>query len=55
MRPAVKPTEGTEYWEYVLLYVDDALCIPIRPQEILDNEIGRYWTIKKCPVGDPNI
>ena len=26
MRDAVRPRDGMDYWEYVLLYVDDALC-----------------------------
>ena len=26
MRAAVTSTDDTQYWEYVLLYVDDALC-----------------------------
>ena len=55
MRPAVKASDGTEYWEYVLLYVDDALCISMNPEDILNKEIGKYWTMKKNSVGPPDI
>ena len=43
MRPAVKPSDGSGYWEYVLLYVDDALAISHRPKEVLEKEIGKYF------------
>ena len=32
MRPAVKP-DGTEYYEYILTYVDDILCISMDPMK----------------------
>ena len=34
MRPAVKPN-GYQYWEYVLCYVDDILCISHKPEETM--------------------
>ena len=40
MRAATKP-DGVEYFEYVLLYVDDCLVISHKPVEILREEIGR--------------
>ena len=55
MRPAVKPTDGSEYWEYVLLYVDDALAISHRPKEVLEKEIGKYWILKQSSIGSPKI
>ena len=53
MREAVKP-DGHEYWEYVLLYVDDALCCSCNPKEVLSNELGKFWTMKKGSIGPPN-
>ena len=53
-RPATKP-DGTQYYTYVCLYVDDCLCVDVDPQPILTNEIGRYWTLKDSSVGPPNI
>ena len=55
MRPASKTFNNTEHWEFILPYVDDALCISMRPEEILNNEIGKYWIMKKDSVGLPNI
>ena len=54
MRPTQKEN-GQDYWEYVLLYVDDALCISERGTEVLEKEIGKYFYIKEGTVGPPNI
>jgi len=54
MRPAVKDS-GEEYWEYVLLYVDDALCISDNGRHVLEKEIGKYFYIKDGSVGPPTI
>ena len=43
MRKAVNPSDNSDYWEYVLLYVDDVLCISHDPQSVIKNEIGKYW------------
>ena len=55
MRSAIKESDGSEYWEYVLLYVDDALAISMNAKDILDNEIGKYWTMKKDSIGPPKV
>ena len=52
MREAQKDN-GTEYWEYVLLYVDDALCINVNAENVLWSEIGKYFFIKPKSVGYP--
>ena len=54
MRAATKD-DGTEYWEYVCLYVDDALVISMDPKTIIEKQIGKYWEIKKESIGIPNI
>ncbi len=36
MRPAIKP-DGEEYYEYLLVYVDDILAMSINPKAIMDN------------------
>ena len=51
MRPNTKP-DGTQYWEYVLLYVDDALACSHDPQAIMDHLASRY-TLKKGSVKEP--
>ncbi|KAI2508430.1 Reverse transcriptase (RNA-dependent DNA polymerase) [Fragilaria crotonensis] len=46
MRPKVKPN-GDKYWEYVLCYVDDILCISHEPQVVRQMSRQRYqghWT-----------
>ena len=55
MRPAIK-TDGSKYWEYVLLYVDDVLCISENGIHVITNEIGRYFKIKEPDsVGPPKL
>ena len=54
MRPAKKDL-GEEYWEYVLLYVDDALCVSMNGEHVLENEIDKYFYIKEGSVGPPTI
>ena len=54
MRPAQK-ADGTEYWEYVLLYVDDALVISENGKEILVKEIGKYFTMNPGSIGPPSL
>ena len=54
MRPSIK-ADGMEYWEYVLLYCDDALVISENGREILENEIGKYFTMKPSSIGPPTL
>ena len=54
MRPALK-SDGTEVWEYVLLYTDDALVISENAESILRNEIGRYFELKEESIGPPKL
>ena len=54
MRPAQK-ADGSKYWEYVLLYVDDALVISDNAKHILENEIGKYFIMKPGSIGPPKI
>jgi hypothetical protein len=55
MRPAIK-SNGTEYYEYILLYTDDALCVSKNAENVLRNELGRYFpTLKEKSVGSPKI
>jgi hypothetical protein len=54
MRPA-RHSDGTEHYEYVLLYTDDALVVGEFPERILREEIGKYFTLKDKSVGPPKI
>ena len=46
MRPAIK-SDGSKCYEYVLLYVDDALVVSENAESILRNELGRYFELKE--------
>ena len=47
--------DGSPYWEYVLLYVDDALCISNNAENVILNEIGKYFYVKDGSVGPPKV
>ena len=53
-RPAVKK-DGTEYMEYVLLYVDDVLVISENAERVIRDEIGRHWEFKESSIEKPSI
>jgi len=53
-RPMTR-TDGTEIYEYVLLYSDDVLVVSDNAKSILMNEIGKYWGLKEESIGPPDI
>ena len=53
MRPA-KKDNGTEYYEYILLYVDDCLVVSEHPDQAL-NKLGKYFPLKPGSVGPPKL
>ena len=54
MRPAVK-SDGSEIWEYCLLYVDDMLVVSERGEEVIREEIGKYFVVKPDSIGPPSL
>ena len=54
MRPAVK-SDGTEYYEYILLYTDDVLCVSELPERILQKELDKYFKMKPNSIGPPKL
>ena len=54
MRQA-KKSDGSEYYEYVLLYTDDALVISENGESVLREEIGKYFKLKQESIGPPKI
>ena len=54
MRPAIK-SDGNTYYEYILLYVDDALLVSENAESILRNELGRYFHLKEESIGPPTV
>ena len=53
MRFAVKDS-GEKYYEYLLLYVDDALAMSEQPKEQMI-ELNKYFTLKPDSVGPPKL
>ena len=53
-RPGTK-SDGTPYYTYICLYVDDCLVIDEFPESIIRQEIGKFWTLKSSSVGPPTI
>ena len=54
MRPATK-SDGSKYWEYVLLYVDDVLIISEHGEAVLRGEIGKHFKLKEESIGPPSF
>ena len=54
MRPAIK-SDGNTYYEYILLYVDNALVVSENAESILRNELGRYFHLKEELIGPPTV
>jgi hypothetical protein len=52
MRSANKP-DGTPYYEYVLIYVDDILAISHDPNSIMDS-LAKYYTLKTGSAKAPD-
>jgi hypothetical protein len=51
MKPKTKPN-GDRYWEYVLVYVNNILCISHEPSKFMETLQVKY-TLKKGSVGEP--
>jgi hypothetical protein len=54
MRPA-KHSDGFDYYEYILLYTDDALGVGEHAENILRRGLGRYFELKENSIGPPKI
>jgi hypothetical protein len=54
MRPALK-ADGSEYYEYVLIYTDDVLVVSTDGERILRDGIGRYFELKEESIGPPTL
>ena len=54
LKPAIK-TEGEEYYEYVLMYIDDILAISIDPTEILKSMEVNTVNYKNGKIAPPEM
>ena len=52
---AAKKKDGTKYWEYALLYIDDVLVVSERGEKFLSNKLGKYFELKEESIGPPKI
>jgi len=52
-RPATR-ADGSEYYEYILLYVDNFVCVSNNPKDTL-LQIGKYFHIKPGSLGPPKL
>ena len=48
-------SNGSPYWEYILLYYDDTLVISEHGEKVLRGEIGKYCGFKESSIGPPSI
>ena len=51
-RPATK-SDGTEYYQYVLLYTDDILACMEEPEGFIRDELNSIFTLKEESIGPP--
>ena len=54
MRPATKPN-GEEYYEYLVSYVDDLLCISMDPNRVLESIKGGTIAFKNDKIESPEM
>jgi hypothetical protein len=54
LRPAVRDSDGVCYYEYVLIYVDDILCMSHDPKELMQ-KLDKYFPMKEGSIGPPSI
>ena len=52
MKPEIK-SNGQKHYECVLLHTDDALVASDESEEIIPNQIGKYFVVKKGSIGPP--
>ena len=52
MWPA-QQSDGSPCFQYILLYMDDTLVVSKRAEEVLQNEIGRYFELMEESVRPP--
>ena len=50
-----KKSDGTEYWEYILLCTDNALVISNNAKDIIKNQLGKYFCIKPLSISQSKI
>jgi hypothetical protein len=49
-----QPVTGVSYYSYILIYVDDILCIHHEAMPVLD-KLDKYFMLKPSSVGNPSM
>jgi hypothetical protein len=49
-----RPSDGFEYYSYMLIYVDDCLCMHHAGESVL-HELDKYFKMKDGSIGDPDM
>ena len=52
-RASVK-SDGTDYYQYVLLYTDDILAIMEKPRDFIEQELANKFVVKPKSIGKPS-
>ena len=50
----MRPSDGSEYYAYILLYVDDILCIHHNSDNVL-TKVDNYFKLKPDSIGEPDM
>jgi hypothetical protein len=54
MKEDIHPKDGEKYYRYILLYVDDCLCIGMNAEAEI-KKLDHYFQMKPGSIGDPDI
>lgn len=54
MRPATK-ADGSQHYSYILLHTNDALVIDCDAENVLRNQLGKYFELKEESIGPPKF
>ncbi len=55
LKAAVKPCGRKEYYSYIMVYVDDLLCIDLEPQQKYMDQVNESLKLKKGSVEKPKV
>jgi hypothetical protein len=54
MKEETRPDDGVKYWAYILIYVDDILCVHHDPGTSLA-QIDKYFKMKPGSIMEPTF
>ena len=47
--------DGRKYYEFLVFYTDDTMCISHKAKHVMRNEIGKYFELKEESIGTPKL